>query len=210
VVKKIPLPKWYHEGILIDGNSIWVANGENGKIWVLDTKSKKVVSTIEPPAGFTEAVIDAGGGKYLVTDWDDKKLYQTRLVKNEMVIETVLTDFAPAHPAGAVSAGGRIFVTLWTRGLGTKFEIVELDKDFKEIGRMSLKEIQEPSQMAWDGRNLWITSWYNSRAYKVDVSSWKVLSSFRAPFNKATGIAWDGEYFWMTGTYADLYQLSVD
>lgn len=209
VVRKISLPKWYHEGLLIDGSSIWVANGKKGNTWVVDIESGKITSEMESPAGFTEAMVKIDGGKYLVTDWDDKKLYEVVFDGKKIASKKSVLDFAPSHPAGLVSIDGRLLVILWTRGLGTKFEIIELDKDLKETERIAIKDIQEPAQMAWDGKNLWITGWYNRRVYRVDPKNWEVTASFRAPFTKVTGIAWDGKYLWVTGTYADLYQIEL-
>lgn len=209
VVRKIQIPKWYHEGLFIDEGSIWVANGRKGNIWVVDIESAKITADIESPAGFTEAIIKADGGKYLVTDWEDKKLYEVVFDGQKAASKKSIIDFTPSHPAGLVSIGDRIFVILWTRGLGTKFEIAEFDKNFKETARISIRDIQEPAHMAWDGKSLWITGWYNRRIYRVDPENWEIMGSIRAPFNKVTGIAWDGKYLWVTGTYADLYQIEL-
>lgn len=210
VTRKISIPKWYHEGLSIDGDSIWVSNGKEGNIWVVDTDSGKLISEIESPAGFTEAVIKTADGKYLVTDWEDKVIYKVAFEGVKVASKDTVFDFAPAHPAGMVSVGDRLLVILWTRGMGTKFEIAELDKSFKETGRVRVTDIQEPAHIAWDGKNLWITGWYNGRVYRVDPERWTITGSFRAPCEKVTGIAWDGKYLWVTGTYADLYRLSVD
>lgn len=210
VIRCIPIPKWYHEGLLVDGDSILVANGRKGKIWVVNSASGKLISEIDPPATFTEAIVKTGDGSYLVTDWDDKKLYEVMVKDSKMSILRAVFDFAPSHPAGLVLADGRMFAIAWTRGMGTKFDILELDKDFKLVRKINIIDIQEPAHMAWDGKSLWITGWYNRRVYKVDPETWTISASFRAPLNKVTGIAWDGRYLWVTGTYADLYQVSVD
>ena len=210
ITKRIPIPRWYHEGLLINGDSVWVANGRDGNVWVVDSVSGKITSEISPPAGFTEAIVKTKDNKYLVTDWDDKKLYETSLKDDKLIIERTLFDFSPSHPAGLVYTNDSLLAIVWTRGLGTKFEIIKLDKEFKLLERIEIKDIQEPAHMAWDGKYLWITGWYNRRVYKVDAGSWKMVASFRAPLNKVTGIVWDEKYLWVTGTYADLYQLSVD
>lgn len=209
VIRKVAIPKWYHEGLFIDGGSILVANGQKGNIWTIDMKSGEMLSEIESPAGFTEAVIKTDDGKYLVTDWDDMKLYEVIFAEGKTVSKNPVRDFAPSHPAGLISTRDGLLVILWTRGMGTKFEIVKLGKDFSETGRILIKDIQEPAHIAWDGKDLWITGWYNRRVYRVDPKSWEVTASFRAPFNKVTGIAWDGKYLWVTGTYADLYQIEL-
>ena len=71
-------------------------------------------------------------------------------------------------------------------------------------------DFQEPAHMAWDGRYLWITSWYYRNVYKVNPDTWTIISYFLAPCNKPTGIAWDGKYLWITGTYADLYKVELE
>jgi len=207
VVKKIDMPRWYHEGLYAEGGCIWVANGENGNIWIIDTLSGKIISEITSPAGFTEAIVKTAEGKYLISDWDEKKLYEASLKDNKLVIERTLFDFSPSHPAGLVYVNDALCAITWTRGMGTKFEIIKLDKNFKETGKILIRDIQEPAHMVWDGANLWISGWYNRRVYKVDPTNWEITASFRAPFDKATGIAWDGKSLWVTGTYADLYQI---
>jgi Raf kinase inhibitor-like YbhB/YbcL family protein len=117
--------------------------------------------------------------------------------------------FAPAHPAGVAWAEGRLFVVIWTRGIGTRFDLVELDGELNEVKRIEIKKIQEPSQLAWDGKSLWMTSWYSRTVYKVDINTWQITGSFFSPVSLATGIAWDGKYLWLTGTYGDLYKLEL-
>lgn len=210
IIRSITIPEWYHEGLLLDGDSIWVANGRGGNIWIIDKASGNLEAEIVPPSGFTEAIIKAGDGRYLITDWDDKKLYEASLKDGRLAASRTLFDFTPSHPAGLVSADGRLFVIIWTRGIGTKFDILELDGEFRVIDKIRVTAIQEPAHMAWDGKSLWITGWYNRRVYRVDPEKWAVTASFRAPISKVTGIACEDKYLWITGTYADLYKVSVD
>ena len=62
VIKKVPLPKGYHEGIYLDGDNIWVSNGEGKKTWIVDPGTGEVISEIEPSGDFTEAVTKAADG----------------------------------------------------------------------------------------------------------------------------------------------------
>ena len=94
--------------------------------------------------------------------------------------------------------------------MGTKFHILEMDADGNKLDKISIQNIQEPSQMAWDGRSLWITSWYRGLVYKVDVEKWECVGAFPSPVSDATGIVWDGEYLWLTGTYSDLYKMKLE
>ena len=85
VIRKVELPKGYHEGLFIDGNNMWVNNGEKGKTWIIDLSSGKVISEIEPPGTFTEGISGAPDGKFWITDWDTKKLYLTKIEENKMI-----------------------------------------------------------------------------------------------------------------------------
>lgn len=208
VIKTIPLPRWYHEGLFYDGNNVWVCNGEKGKIWVVDPVKGSVVSEITPIGAFTESVARSADGRYFVTDWGEKKLYRVK-IDNDLMVPQADISFAPAHPAGIAFAGKRLFVITWQRGLGTKFNILEVNDGMNVVEKIRINDIQEPCQMAWDGHNLWITSWFYRRVYKVDMNKLEIVGQFKSPVAKATGIAWDGKYLWITGTYSDLYQLEV-
>lgn len=208
VIKHIKLPKWYHEGLYLNGRDMWISNGNKGKIWVVDILSGSVKSEIMPIGSFTEAVTGMPGGGYFVTDWDAKKLYRADLDNNKLIARSEVS-LAPAHPAGAIWTGSRLFVVTWKRGLGTKFNILEMDEDANIINKIMVRRMQEPAHLAWDGKSLWVTSWFNSLVYEIDVNKWEIIRSFRSPAPKATGIAWDGKSLWITGTYADLYQVEV-
>jgi len=208
IIKKINLPKGYHEGLFYDDKSMWVANGMNGKIWVVDLSTGAVVSEIEPIAGFTEGITKAPGGGYFVTDWTEKKVYYSKIENNKMTAE-YMASVAPAYPAGIVWTGQRLFIITWTRGMGTKFDILEMDEHLKLLNKIRIKRIQEPAHLTWDGKDLWITSWFSRLIYKIDVNKWEITGSFKSPVKKTTGIVWDGSYLWLTGTTADLYKVEV-
>jgi glutamine cyclotransferase len=209
VIKKLEVPKLYHEGLYYDGRSIWLSNGEGGNTWVIDTSSGAVLSEIEPVAGFTEAITARGDGTFYTTEWFEKKVYRARLDNNKLVVESSVS-VAPSHPAGAIWNGKRLYVVLWERSfLGTRFSIVEMDEDMNIVNKVPIRTIQEPDHLAWDGAYLWMTSWYDRRVYKIDVLTWEVLGYFRSPFEKTTGVAWDGKRLWLTATDGDLYQMEV-
>ncbi|MFA5143885.1 MAG: hypothetical protein WC522_06965 [Candidatus Omnitrophota bacterium] len=208
VVGTITLPKGWHEGLSLNGGCIWISNGKSGNIWVIDMDSGRLVSDIEPVADFTEAVVKKTGDLFFTTDWDQQKLYLARLEDNKLEKE-LWVSFPGSHPAGILWDGERLFVIIWKRGLGTRFELLEFDGNLNYSNRISIQDIQEPAHIAWDGANLWITSWYEQLVYKVDVKRWEIVGAFRSPVSKTTGIVWDGKYLWLTGTYSDLYKLEI-
>jgi len=208
VVRKVKIERWYHEGLFYDGKSLWLANGEKGNIWIIDTDTGRVMSRMEPVADFPEALIRTAGGNLFTTEWYTKKIYRVKLEDARLVPEKE-SSLEPAHPAGLAGAGKRLFVVTWTRGLGTKFHMVEMDEDLKVVDRMLIRGIQEPCQLAWDGEYLWVSSWHARTIYKVDIDKKEIVGYFKSPVSKATGIAWDGKYMWITGTYGDLYQVEI-
>ena len=209
LLKKIPLPEGYHEGLFYDGSNIWVNNGEKGNTWVVDITSGEVISEIEPVGTFTEGLTKTPEGDYWLTDWDAKKVYHVEIIGNSMKPVFELS-VAPAHPTGIVWNGNSLHLITWTRGMGTKYHLIQMDKEGKILRKNQIKGISEPSQLAWDGKNLWISSWYNQRVYRVDVSIFQITGYFRSPAKKTTGIVWDGEHLWVTGTKADLYMLKIE
>jgi glutamine cyclotransferase len=209
VLQKVRLPGGYHEGLYFDGKDMWVSNGKKGHTWIVDISNGKVKSTIRSIGTFTEAISYAGDGTYYITDWDTMKIYRAKLSGDRF---TPLKDMSvePSHPAGVICTGERVYVITWTRGMGTKFHLLELDRDGRLLSVILIKCIQEPSQLAWDGKYLWITSWFSKLVYKVDIDTWKAIGVFTSPVSDATGIAWDGESMWITGTHGDLYKMRVN
>lgn len=207
VVRKLDLPSGYHEGLFFDGKNIWLANGECGKIWIIDIATGGISRTLNPVGPFTEGIAKSGDS-YFITDWETKKIYRARLEDDNFVSESEAS-LEPAHVAGVVLAGNRLFVVTWTRGFGTRFDLVELDGNFKVLRTFRIQRIQEPSQMAWDGKYLWISSWYSRLVYRVDIDIMEITGCFHSPVSLTTGIVWDGKYMWLTGTYGDLYQLEI-
>ena len=209
IVRKIKLPKGYHEGLLFHKDTIWVNNGQEGKTWVVDLASGKVTSEIEPVGTFSEGITEARGGRFWLTDWDAKKLYLVRIEKSKMIAESELS-LAPSHPAGVVSSGSYLYVIIWTRvASGTRYHLLKMDQIGNIIEKKKIKGIPEPTQLAWDGSYLWISSWFDRRVYKIDPETYEIKGYFRSGVKKLTGITWDGKNFWMTGTRAGLYKIEL-
>jgi len=208
VIRTVGLPKGYHEGLHHEDGYIWVNNGKGDNTWILDIKSGEVVSEITPVATFSEGITKGPEGKYWITDWDTKRLYRARLENMKMKSEWDIS-FAPSRPTGVVWTGEYLYVIIWTRGLGTKYHLIRMNKKGEILDKFIIKGIQEPSQLAWDGANLWISSWFQRRVYKIDGKTLEIKGYFRIHIEKTTGIAWDGEYLWITGTKSDLYQIKL-
>ncbi len=208
VQKKIALPKGYHEGILLHKGRIWVNNGKGQNTWVINPETGEVESEIKSAGRFTEAIAPASDGLFWITDWDDKRIYRAKLKTDEWEIMSQIP-LQNARPTGIVRAGDAMYVITWERGLGTKYYLSKFDKEGNISERIRIKRIHEPSQLAWDGNALWITSWYSGIVYKINIDSLEVEGSFKSPAAAVTGIAWDGKHFWITGTSADLYKVEI-
>jgi glutamine cyclotransferase len=209
IVRQVAVPRFYHEGLCFNGKEIWLCNGDGGMIWVVDPGTGQVRSEIKPVSCFVEAVTPKGDGTYYTTEWDDKCVYLVALESDALVVKSCAS-VAPAHPAGAVWNGARLYVVAWERGItGTRFSILEMDGGMNVMKKVPANVVQEACQLAWDGNSLWMTSWYDRKVFRIDTASWEITGYFRSPVDKTTGIAWDGRYLWVTGTSADLYQMSL-
>ncbi|MFH1996993.1 MAG: hypothetical protein ABIJ27_08425 [Candidatus Omnitrophota bacterium] len=205
-VRKIPLPEGYHEGILVEGNTLWVNNGKGIDTWLVDLAAGKLVAAIKPAGDFTEGITASPDGGYWVTDWVQKKLYRVEIEEKRMTARSERA-FDPFLPAGVVWTGSRLYMIVWRRGIGTKYFLLEMNEKGDVIRTARIRDIPEPSQLAWDGVYLWISSWFNGRVFKVDPGTFELKGYFRSNIKKLTGIAWDGKRFWLTGTNEDLYQV---
>jgi len=210
VIEKIPLPKGYHEGLFLDGENIWVNNGENINTWMVSPRGE-IIGEIVPPGTFSEGITDSSvPGRFWITDWNTKILYRVAKEDFKMVSDVEIS-LEPVLPAGVVRVNDKLYVITWTRGItGTKYHLLQIDKSGDVTKRMRIRGISEPSQICWDGKYLWITSWFTRRVFQVDPNDFRVLGHFVSPAKDTTGIVSDGEYFWITGTYDDLYKIKVE
>ena len=209
LVREIPLPQGYHEGLFVKGNTILVNNGEGGDTWEIDLATGEKVAEIKPVGGFSEGIARRPDGRYWLTDWDARKLYVVRIEDGVMAAESE-TSLAPEHPAGVAWDGSVLYVVTWRRSpIGTKYYLLKMDGNGAVLERIRIQGIREPSQLAWDGRHLWISSWFDRRVYKIDCETFEIKGYFRSRVEKTTGIAWDGAHFWLTGTEAGLRQIKV-
>jgi len=209
-VAKIKIPKWYHEGLNCDGKYIWVCNGKKGDVWVVDKETGKVIRRMIPAGPFTEAITPLDKDTFFVTDWDTKKIYTSKIEGDKMCALSERS-VEPAHPAGAVWNGSNLFVITWTRSLaGTRFHLLKMDADMNTLSRVEIVEILEPTQLAWDGKYIWVSCWYSKRVYKIDIEKMEMLGYLESPAAKTTGIAWDGRYLWVTGTHDNLYKMELE
>lgn len=209
ITKVMSLPEGYHEGLFIEGDKLWLANGKEGNVWVIDLPSGRLVKEIESDKTFLETIFFAPDGTLWITDWDSKELCRVKPEGSKLISETQLS-LSPSHPAGAVWAGDYLYIITWTRSVvGTKYHILKVDKNFNLTEKTRLSGIEEPSQITWDGKYLWISSWFSRRIYKIDPGSWKLCGYLRTGIDKTTGIYWDGKCFWFTGTKEGLYKAEL-
>ena len=208
VIREVAIPRGYHEGLLVEESTVWVNNGKGGKTWIVDPETETVISKITPVGTFSEGLTAADGGRYWMTDWDLKKLFLVKIEKDTMVPESEIST-APSHPAGIIWTGSDLYVITWTRGLGTKYHLLKMDRAGNLVLKVRIKGIPEPSQITWDGQDLWISSWFNRRIYRIDSKTYQIKGYFRSHIERTSGIAWDGKYFWITGTEANLFQIEV-
>jgi len=209
VVSHIKIPHWYHEGIYLFGNDIWVNNGERGDTWVINKSSGNVTRSIKSAGPFTEAVIPKDKDTFYASDWDAEKVFISDIEENKMCAITEKS-VGPAHPAGVAWNGSNLFVITWTRSMtGTKFHLLKMDPDLNILSSEEIDKILEPAHMAWDGKYMWISCWFSKRIYKIDLEKSQILGYMSSPANRTTGIAWDGKDLWVTGTYDDLYKLEL-
>lgn len=210
IIRRIEIPKGYHEGLFLDDKNIFVCNGENLNIWLVDVDSGRIKSEIIPAGTFTESVYKKNNGKFIVSDWERRAIYIASIVDNKLIVESEFL-LGESYPAGAIYLDGSIYVITWTRSVsGTKYHLVKYDDTGVIQDKIRIDNIPEPSQLCWDGEKLWISSWFDRHIYKVDIKQCKIEGYFSSKIEQTTGVVWDGKYFWITGTKSDLYQLELN
>ncbi|MDD4202769.1 MAG: hypothetical protein PHQ52_04825 [Candidatus Omnitrophica bacterium] len=207
--RKIELPSsGWHEGLYIDDDQIWVNNGKGFNTDVLDIRTGKQTGQIIVPGTFMEGISKLPNGKYIWSDWYDRAFFFGELIDRELVIKARIS-VGDLFPAGIIAADDDIFVIGWERALDTKYYLLKFDKKGMLIEKTGIKDIQEPSQLAWDGKYLWISSWNSEKVYKVDISDYSLKGFFKTNIDRTTGIVWDGNGFWVTGTTEDIYVFKI-
>ncbi len=205
MIRSVALPDAYHEGISVSGEKLWIANGEGFRSWLIDADNGSIVEEVGTSGPFTETVVPLSDGKFWISDWGAKKIYLARK-EGAKLVEEISFSTEPSHPAGITVADDALYAILWTRGLGTKYYLAKMDFKGRTVEKLKISCIPEPSQITWDGTDLWISSWFNRRVYRIDAGDYSVKGYFRTKIEMTTGIAWDGEGFWVTGTNEGLYK----
>ena len=207
--KKIELPSnGWHEGLFIKDDHLWVNNGQGLNTDVIDINTGERIGQIIVPGTFMEGISSFGDDTYVWSDWYDRAFFFGKLVDNEFVAKKSVK-LGKLFPAGVVVAGEDVFVVTWKRGFGTKYYLLRFDRNGTLKDDIAIKHIKEPSQLAWDGKFLWISSWYSKKVYKVDITDYSLKGFFKTGISKTTGIVWDGNVFWVTGTSSDLYTFKI-
>ncbi len=208
IIEEIELPKGYHEGIFLENNKMFINNGEGIDTWIIDIITGEQTGAIKPISTFTEGIYKKGD-KYIVSDWDSKKVYEVE-IKDGKMEEIKSVSFKPYRPTGLIGIGELTYVITWERGMGTKYFLNVLDENFELIEKVKLNDISEPSQICWDGEHFLISSWYSKRVYLVAPGTYRTIAYFKAPAKDTTGVFFDGEYYWVTGTYSNLYKMRIE
>ncbi|MDD4957196.1 MAG: hypothetical protein PHH49_07010 [Candidatus Omnitrophica bacterium] len=208
IVERLSLPKGYHEGLFMDNGEIWVNNGEHINTWVIDPVTGEKKRDIIPVGTFTESVTKDTEGRLWVSDWNEKKVFHVEISEGKMRSVGEIS-FEPGHPTGTAWAEGHLYVITWERGAGTKYYLNKVSPEGKIVLRARIKGISEPSMLAWDGKDLWVSSWYYRRIYRIGMDDLGVIGYIISPVDKTTGIVWEDGYLWVTGTYGDLYKLKI-
>jgi glutamine cyclotransferase len=206
-IKQIKLPKGYHEGLCLKENSMYINNGENKNTWLVDLESGKIIYEIKPVGTFSEGISYYKDNEYFFTDWDTKKLYLVHIKKNHMITEREFP--LGSYPAGVVVAGKHIYVIIWMAGIKIEYYLLKMDLNVEIIQKFKIEDIPEPSQIAWDGKNLWVSSWLEKRVYRIDEKKMEITGYFNSEIEKTTGLAFDKGRFWVTGTSEDLYLIEL-
>lgn len=208
-IRHIELPKGYHEGLFLNSGEILVCNGENINIWGVDLRDGEVKYEIEPSGKFTESISKLSDGKFIISDWAERILYSATIKDGKADKESEIFR-SDGHLAGCLAVEGSIYFIQWERGVsGTKYNLIKASEKGEILEKIRIGHIPEPSQLCWDGKSLWITSWFDRHVYKINLNTYQIEGYFSSKLEKTTGIAWDGKYFWITGTHEDLYQVEV-
>ena len=68
-----------------------------------------------------------------------------------------------------------------------------------------------PYGIAFDGTNVWMSSWYSAEIVKFDPVTWQALGSIPAPGGQGYGMDWDGTSLWVANRPdGGVYQIDLD
>jgi sugar lactone lactonase YvrE len=169
VINSFPLPGPNPQGVVWDGNNLWVVDDETNKLYQLDPVKGKVILELAIPSllGLNDMNLCGltwNGSYLLVADCTSKTLYRVDPKERSAKVLINLLEVK--------------------RGQG--------------IRSIAMKE-SPITGLAWDGACLWaaFAAGYSSSVYRIDLAAGTLIQHFFAPGPKPQGLAWDGNYLWI-------------
>ena len=218
-LERIPSPGPQPEGIASDGTHLYVADFIDGTISRADPAAPAGAVDFPSPGPHPEGL--AWDGSHLWSaDWETGRIYR------HQVSDTALTvDFffdapgaeAGTHPVGLTWDGASLWLTTWS-----PFMLYRLDPATGAVlGSRRVEGLYPrdpapvsfsyaPEDLAWDGTHLWITDWYTPKLFRIDPTTFEVVSTLPAPARGSVGLTFHRGYLWNGSTEERaLYRLEV-
>jgi len=194
-VRDIPSPGPSPRGFAVSGDSIWVADDSDDKVYQIDMSDGTVRSSFDTPSATPGALTIVGDFIYLI-DFGVDTLFKIDFNGN-VVFSTVIgiTD----SPFGLTYIGGGFFAIV--EGGAEPNSIFITDIEGNIIRSQSGLPIRRG--LAWDGTFIWAASIADRDFIAIDPMTLTVVKQYN--YNLAAnlqGIAWDGLFMWgsVTGT----------
>ncbi len=197
LIKVIPY-SGYSEGLDYYHNFLW--NALPNEIKKIDPKNGEIVGRFKPATEYSESIMWFKG-LFWNLSFSDNGIYKGNIKKNKIEFKKV--GITPeAHGWGITNDGINLIIT----GHYSSNIYFINPKTFK-IERRIKAEVKDIEDLAWDGENIWTSSFtsYRGQIFRLNPQNGKITGIFSLPDKESCpvidGIAFDGRNLWISGKY---------
>ena len=219
-VKEFDSPSSFPTGLTWDGQYLWVCDYNSEMIYAIDPVDGRVIKSFDTPGHDPEGL--AWDGSYIWhvdgadadTNGPVEKLYIYKIDPTTGQSTRMFEAPHPGYNAEDLEWDGQY---LWYIDGGNEGKdegtstIFKVDPNTGAVIKSFSAPSSDPSGLAWDGTNLWVTDYRQAIIYRINADDGKVIDKITAPSDYPGGLAWDGRYLWCADWHgATIYSMDVN
>jgi len=179
------------QGLAYDGTYVWNLDQTDHVIYQIDPATKSVLGSVPTPTDDPEDF-------YTGLAWDGESFW---VAGYKMAFNEETAEYEVSNPS------------LYQMDVITLAATATTSETMTSVVTQTVplgEEYQRPLGLAYDGDNLWISTYNSSQIWKMDLETMQIAETGKpSPDNGTYGMTWDGLYLWV-GSWYSPYILQLD